>query len=331
MPPTAYLLHSYRNVYLSVRHETVNPNGSQLVATASVSMSIQPNTRPSWPSLFLCLLTVWSITTAQVPQNPPPSSQDDVVRVYTQLVQTDVMVFDKQGNFVNGLTREDFQLKVDGKPQPIQAFDLIKAGSNEELQLAAARGSTSSPGPANPNRPVPLDRGRTVFFYLDDFHLDLGGFAAARKVMKQFIDNEMGQNDQVAIITATGQIGFLQQLTDNRNVLRFAMDRLQPKSYTIRDHDRPPMTEYQAFLIDGEDKDIFDFFVTEAMKLYGLFRQQAEVHVRGRVQSMLAQGAFLNTNTLSWFGEIGPLVVTTAGPKGCLFPVKRFPHTQQAR
>lgn len=274
-------------------------------------MSLQPNTRPSWHSLFLCLLTLWSITTAQVPQNPPPSSQDEVIRVYTELVQTDVMVFDKQGNFVNGLTRDNFQLKVDGKPQQIQAFDLIKAGSNEELQLAAARGSALNLGPSNPNRPVPLDRGRTVFFYLDDFHLDLGGFAAARKAMKQFIDNQMGQNDQVAIVTATGQIGFLQQLTNNRSVLQLAINRLNPRSYSVRDIDRPAMTEYQAFLIDNGDSDIFDFFVTEAMKLYGLTRDQAAQHVRGRVQSMLGQGAFLNTNTLTglekWVRSLSPL------------------------
>jgi hypothetical protein len=63
---------------------------------------------------------------AQVPQKPPSSPQEEVVRVYTELVQTDVMVFDKQGKFINGLTQNDFQLKVDGKPRPIQAFDLIK-------------------------------------------------------------------------------------------------------------------------------------------------------------------------------------------------------------
>ena len=36
------------------------------------------------------------------------------------------MVFDKEGRFVNGLTRDDFQLRVDGQLVPIQAFDLIK-------------------------------------------------------------------------------------------------------------------------------------------------------------------------------------------------------------
>src|SRR6185503_18092007 len=143
------------------------------------------------PSLFL--LITWSGARAQTP-SPTPKPQDDVVRVYTELVQTDVMVFDKQGKFVNGLTANDFELRIDGKPRPIQSFEQITAGSDEESQLAAARGANS----VNLKRPVPLDRGRIVFFYLDDFHMDLSSVASAKKVINHFIDKEMGQNDQAA-------------------------------------------------------------------------------------------------------------------------------------
>ena len=79
---------------------------------------------------------------AQTTQNPPSKPPADVVRVYTELVQTDVMVFDKQGKFVNGLTKDNFELRIGGKPRAIQAFDQITAGSDEESQLAAARGAT---------------------------------------------------------------------------------------------------------------------------------------------------------------------------------------------
>src|SRR5437016_5822706 len=98
-------------------------------------------------------------------QEPGPTRQpQEVIQVNTSLVQTYVMVFDKQGTFVDGLKREQFVLKIDGKPRDISFFERVVAGSlNEEAQLAAARGGA----PGNSGA-VPLDRGRTVFFFIDD-------------------------------------------------------------------------------------------------------------------------------------------------------------------
>ena len=245
-------------------------------------------------AVLLLLLIAWSVTRAQT-TTPPAKPPDDVVRVYTELVQTDVMVFDRQGRFVDGLTKNNFELRIDGKPRPIEAFEKIAAGSDEESQLAAARGSTT----INLKRPVPLDRGRIVFFYVDDFHMDLAGLVAAKKVITTFIDKEMGQNDQAAIASATGQIGFLQQLTQDRTVLKLALDRLTSKSYSVRDLERPPMTEYEALLIDRLDRDTLDFFVTETLRQNpGMSRDNAAHIVRGRAQAMQSQGARITDNTL---------------------------------
>src|SRR5215216_79076 len=258
----------------------------------------------------LLLLIAWSAAQAQTPTPTPARSQDEVVRVYIDLVQTDVMVFDKQGKFVNGLTKDNFALRIDGKLRAIQAFEQINAGSDEESQLAAARGATT----INLKRPVPLDRGRIVFFYIDDFHMDMPGLVAARKVINHFIDKEMGQNDQVAITSATGQIGFLQQLTTDRMILRMALERLSSRGYSVRDSDRPPMSEYQALLIDRLDRDVFDFYVTETMRLNpGMSRDQAAAIVRGRAQATQSQAARLNQNTL---GGLQSLVRTAKNLPG---------------
>ena len=246
--------------------------------------------------LTICLLTLGSAAQAQQPQPQPTRSPDDVVRVYTELVQTDVMVFDKQGKFVKDLTRDNFELRIDGKPRPIEAFEVITAGSDEESQLAAARGATT----VNTKSPVPLDRGRIVFFYVDDFHMTAADFPMARKAISQFIEKEMGQNDQVAIASATGQIGFLQQLTNDRTVLRAAVGRLNPRVYSVRDMDRPPMSEYQGVLIERNDRDVLDFFVSETIRQNpGMSRETAAAIVRGRARSMLAQGAIFNSHTLT--------------------------------
>ena len=245
----------------------------------------------------------WACTAPVSAQEPVPSKQpQEVIRVNTSLVQTDVMVFDKQGSFVDGLKREQFALKIDGKPRDISFFERVVAGSrNEEAQLAAARGSSTGVRPGS-NGPVPLDRGRTVFFFIDDVHLSLGSLKQTRLLLKRFIDQQLGQNDEAAITSCSGQIGFLQQLTDDKRVLQAAADRLQARTYSTKDSERPVMTEYHAQLIEAENEDVLTYFVDELVRLNPtLPRNMAAVEVKGRASQIVHQTDFLTAATLNSF------------------------------
>lgn len=50
-----------------------------------------------------------------VAQQQTTPQSDDVLRINTDLVQTDITVIDKKCHFVDGLAREQFQLLVDGQ------------------------------------------------------------------------------------------------------------------------------------------------------------------------------------------------------------------------
>lgn len=266
---------------------------------------------PAQPSLskilasatLICLLALAVTTFGQTGSRP--REQSDVVRVFTDLVQTDVMVFNKDGRFVDNLKRDDFELRIDGKVKPIEFFERITVGTpNEETQLLAARGS-ALPTRTSPLGAVPLDRGRTIFFYVDDVHLGLASLAATKKVVTDFINKEMNQNDEAAITSATGQIGFLQQLTDQKNVLRAALNRIKYRSYSVRDIERPAMTEYQALLIDNNDTDVFGYFVEQVMRDNPtISRQSAENMVRSRATVLLQQAAHITRNSLAALEEL---------------------------
>src|SRR2546422_6152087 len=86
--------------------------------------------------LYLCLAVLPLYVSAQTPNPPKPQQPDEVIRINTELVQTDVMVFDKKGRFVDGLQREQFELSVDGKTQPISSFEQVRSGSSKETRLA---------------------------------------------------------------------------------------------------------------------------------------------------------------------------------------------------
>jgi len=230
----------------------------------------------------------------------PAGDQTPVFRAATELVQTDVTVLDRDGRFVEGLRREDFELRIDGKVRSIQFFERIAAGTaTEESLLAAARSDVSSDR-TQPAARAALDRGRTMFFYVDDLHLDLGSLDAAQKLIGEFIEEEMTQSDEVAVASASGQVGYLQQLTDNKAVLRRALDRIKLRPNSVRDLDRPPMTEYQALQIDKYDRDVTAFFIQETMRNNpGITYPQAESLVRGRSRALLQQADQVTAHTFA--------------------------------
>jgi|SRR5215510_8189186 len=74
---------------------------------------------------MLSLLALGLTVCAQT-QTPSPSQlSDDVLRIDTELVQTNVMVFDKRGQFVDGLKPEHFILTVNGEAKRISIFERV--------------------------------------------------------------------------------------------------------------------------------------------------------------------------------------------------------------
>ena len=238
---------------------------------------------------------------APQPQPTPAADkeEEEVVRISSELVQTDVMVFDKSGKFVEGLSPEQFELKVDGRPQQISFFERVRAGTvDEDAQIAAARGGSAG-GPRPAGAAVPLDRGRTVIFFVDDLHLSAGSTSHIRKTLLRFIEDEIGQNDETAVISASGQIGFLQQLTDNKAVLRAAADRINTRPYAVRDGQSPLMTEAHAVAIERNDTQVLDYFIEQMLRENPMLpRSTAESMVQNRARVIVQQARSIARSTL---------------------------------
>jgi VWFA-related protein len=250
----------------------------------------------------------------QQQSNQQPSNQtDDVIRINTELVQTDVMVFDRRGRFVDGLQPEEFELSLDGNTQTISFFERVAAGSSKEAaQLAAARGATARK--AVENKAVSADasdRGRLIFFFLDDLHLSGESLIRARKALANFVDHQMSQNDQVAIISTSGQIGFLQQLTDNRTVLHTAINRLNYKMNPEAYSGKTRINEFAASQIEDFGNRQLYAYLMESVKVEQQMgpgnrhgdhtiaaSYSAAPVVKNRVRQVNAQGRMTTADTL---------------------------------
>lgn len=213
-------------------------------------------------ALFCVILIAAScLGQTKPPQQQQPAEPDDVVRVDTELVQTDVMVFDKQGHFVDGLKPEQFALKIDNKPQTITFFERVTSGG-----LSRQAPVDSRPDTVGPTNPPAVVRGRTVIFFADDLHLSPSSLVRTRKALREFIDRGMSESDLVAITSSSGQIGFLQQLTYDKVALRTAVDRLNYRAITKIDMEKPPMSEYAALKIRDGDEQAITYYIQEIQK-----------------------------------------------------------------
>ena len=267
-------------------------------------------------STALCAVALVSSTLSYAQQPQKPES-DDVLRVNTELVQTAVTVVGKDGKFVDGLTRDDFELVVDGKRRPVTFFERVTAGSGREQQLATLGKSKDETAP-----PVStVMPGRRIIFFIDDLHLSPDSMNRTRQMLKRFLDTELTPKDIVAIVSASGQIGFLQQFSRNKQVMEAAMARLSPRPYDVQGFGTgsTKMTEFLALQIETEKSDnrILGFYIAECMKqnmpprrspayasLVVALRQTCETDVKSSARAVLMQSAQITSNTYATFENL---------------------------
>jgi VWFA-related protein len=273
--------------------------------------------RATLPAVLLLQLALCAIAQEQPPP-PAPRQSEEVVRVETALVQAGVTVLDKQGRFVEGLKAEQFELLVDGRPQSLSFFEHVAAaGSPEErAKLAAAGDARAAAGRA---ADAPPARGRSVIFFLDDLHMPSESMTRARKLIQHFVDKEMGEDDVAAVASASGQLGFLQQVTGNRDVLRAAVSRLKPWPQAGGDGQLPLMSEYTAKAIDVEyDRDVTETYIQVLLR-DGIKRPMAEPMVKARAHMILERANTDTRNTLRSLDSMVRAVTPMPGRKLAFF------------
>jgi VWFA-related protein len=184
-------------------------------------------------ALALAPLIVHSQTPVPTPPTTKPADDDSVVRVTTNLIQIDVVVTDSKGNLVKDLKQEDFEIRVNGKVQPITAFSSINLEPQPPARSALAGNKTTlnqttestPPAPTAVLRPNQVKR--TVALIIDDVSIDCQNIPYVQKALKKFADEQMQEGDLVAIVRVGSSIGALQQFTSDRQQINAAIERVR--------------------------------------------------------------------------------------------------------
>ena len=174
----------------------------------------------------LGLLLAAAFAGAQSPAQPQgisPQAPEVTFRVEVNYVEEDVRVVDRNGNFVRGLTREDFALTEDGKPQRVTTFGMV------DIPVTPVRRPLFMGPDAVPIEPDVASNeavlaGRLYLLLLDDYHVAPLRTQSVKNLARRFVLEKLGPEDQAAVIPTSGSSRGSQDFTQNRRLLLEAIN-----------------------------------------------------------------------------------------------------------
>ena len=178
-------------------------------------------------ALMLSHAFIFSTALSQTPGNPQTPAQqpdqDEVIRITTALVQTDVVVADKNDQVIPDLKLEDFELFENGKKQSIKFMEYVGVDSGHRTEGTRPAGL---PPVDTAHELAARDLKRVFAFVIDDLTVSFPDLVYVRQALTNFVDNQMQEGDLVAIVRTVGGKGLLQQFTSDRQLLRRAIAQL---------------------------------------------------------------------------------------------------------
>src|SRR5215475_13039947 len=133
-------------------------------------------------------------------EKPQQDQQQPTIKIGTNLVTVPVIVTDRYGRFIPGLTRNEFSVREEGAPQKIEDFSSTEAPFNVALLIDTSRSTINK-----------LDRIRK----------------AARTFIKQLLPN-----DRIMVVSFDENIRFVCDFTSNHAELERAVKSLETSYQT---------------------------------------------------------------------------------------------------
>ncbi len=170
-------------------------------------------------------------------QGTAPQRSNAVFRSGVDLVTVNVVVRDKSGNIVRGLTRDDFTVTEDGERQGIRTFDFeevttkpIEAAPTAVTTVLGSVGrapAAAAAAAAAPAAPVIDLHGRRLIAMLFDLSsMQPEEIKRSAASARDYIQNKLTPSDMVAIATLSTTLQVPQDFTSDRTLLLQVLGRM---------------------------------------------------------------------------------------------------------
>jgi VWFA-related protein len=174
-----------------------------------------PHRRVRLAALFTLCALVAALGPAAARQDAGEPAESFGERVEVNVVNVDVVVTDGQGHLVTGLTRDDFTITEDGRPQEITNFYAIRSGQ----VLAGGDEGWSSIESGSPFH-------RRMVLLFDNNFLEKPDRRRALGAIHDFLDHKFDGSYEWSVVAVGDAVQVLQPFTSDKLRVRAALDRV---------------------------------------------------------------------------------------------------------
>jgi VWFA-related protein len=234
-------------------------------------------------------------------QQPPPNEQPKLVEsVEVRVINVDVVVTDRKGTPITGLTKDDFEIFENGQPKLITNFYEVAGEKAVNTAVVPEPGKPAAESVKQQKEEIPEQMRRRIIFYIDN--LSLAPFNRNRvfKQMKEFAKTIIRPGDEAMVATFNRSMKVRVPFTRDAITLGQTLDSLAGES-SFGLSNRGETRDVQGRIRDAQSYD-------EAVSVARSYAESVNHDLRTSVDSINAM-----MSTLAGVEGKKILVLTTEG------------------
>jgi len=238
-------------------------------------------------------------------------AQEVAESIEVRVVNVDVVVRDRSGKPVTGLTKADFEIYENGQKREITNLSEVRApGAGTETTA-----TTAAPAPVTPAETPVEVRPRNIVMFVDNYSLEPFRRDKVLQSLDKFVER-LGPQDRVMIVLCTQKTTVVTPFTNDRNAIRAGVETVKKSGNPFNrvvslDHLKQTVNEYISLAKEPGGR---------------LSWKDAYSHATSDVESHVEEEIFSARNTLAALGQITAALTGMEGKNVIIFAGAHLPE-----